>query len=206
MFQRCVITLGLSALLLSALPAMAAPPLFNTGVNAVNAQLPLGSVDPHWTVVENGNLSAFVLNNQAPGPYVVTPTALWIWQQADGNPGGVTRTLRQTFDLTGFDPTSAQITGRYATDNAGIIQLNGVTVGVASASFSAFTGFSLTTNFVAGINTLDFVTTDFGAPSALIVDQLDLKASPLSTTAPEPTTLALLALGGAIVVRRRRKL
>ena len=204
MIRQFKLALGFATLALMVPPAMAAPTLFNTGVNNVGAQLALGSVDSHWTVVETGTL-AFVLNTQLVGTYVSSPTALYIWQQADGNPGSVTRTLRQTFDMTGFNPATAQITGRYSTDNSGIIRLNGVTVGPASNTFTAFTGFTLNTNFVAGVNTLDFVTTDAGAPAALMVDQLVLTATATSSNGPEPGTLALLSLGAVLALARRRK-
>ena len=52
------------------------------------------------------------------------------------------------------------LSGFFATDNSGYMQLNGVTVGPTSSSFTSLTAFSLTSGFVPGINTLDFVVTN----------------------------------------------
>src|SRR5437016_3623537 len=78
---------------------------------------------------------------------------------ANLNPG--VYQYRTTFDLTGLDPTTAVLNGQWAADNLGLIQLNGVTVpNSASQGYRSFTIFSITSGFVQGINTLDFIVTN----------------------------------------------
>ena len=105
-------------------------------------------------------------------------------------------TYETTFDLTGCDPQSAGITGQYAADdNLSQILLNGVVVAVISQDQNDFRTLSLlppiTSAFVPGINTLDFVTTngsDVGAnPNGL---RLLLNGS-AQCTGPTPTTTQL---------------
>jgi hypothetical protein len=76
--------------------------------------------------------------------------------------------------LTGFSLGTVVISGFYATDNSGYIQLNGMTVGPASPSFMSLTPFSLTSGFKSGINTLDFFVTNASGgslnPTGLFVE------------------------------------
>jgi hypothetical protein len=107
----------------------------------------------------------------APGPsaYVVFgpwpgdgPKSKWIGPRSDelnGNAQG-TYTYRTTFDLTGFNPATAVLTGQFAADNSAIIMLNGVAVGISGSGYSTFTPFAISSRFVAGVNTLDFVVTN----------------------------------------------
>ena len=184
--------------------------LFNTGVDNTGALLTPGSADSHYQVVENALAQAFVVSNCCWAP---TSTAQYIWQTAAGTPGSVTRTFRTTFTLdAGFNPLTAVITGRWSTDNQGQnIRLNGVASGMTSAGFSSFTNFTLTTGFVAGLNTIEFVVADFGQPASLAVEQLRGTANPTNTppgtTVPEPSTVVLMAAGlfGVAVVGARRK-
>jgi hypothetical protein len=141
-------------------------PLFNTGVDANGAPLAGASADPHWTV---GGSNAVVLLNQSPSDggfalnYAQSPQSRWIWLNAQGDAGGlVPVTFRLTFDLSGFDSDTAEITGSWAVDNVGEIKLNGVTTGHSLptpvlGNFRSFHAFTIDTGFVAGINTLDFV-------------------------------------------------
>lgn len=193
--------------------------LFSTGVDADGAGLPGGSADSHYAVIAGPGIlvpqPARVLTSQLPGTYVQSPTSRWIWVNPNGLPGDVTFTFRTTFDLTGYDPSTAVLAGRYATDNYGSILLNGNLVfsvpDPVSNQFGAFTNFSLGSGFVPGVNTLDFVTRDAGQIGGLNVDRLHLTASAIPVTAstiPEPGTLALAATGllplVGVMARRRR--
>src|SRR3989442_1038489 len=116
----------------------------------------------------NGGYNAYVTRTgQYPFPYWLpnTSSAQWISPAAGGNemtidvPG--VYVYRETFDLTGFDLSTVTLSGSFAIDDAsGRIQLNGVTVGPTSLTFTSMTAFSLTSGFVAGRNTLDFVVTN----------------------------------------------
>ena len=110
--------------------------LFNTGLAAD------GSVDPHYKLI----LSSDPANPTPPDTYAIIANPLavpqwfpndafskWISPTANqtccpagaGNADG-DYTYRTTFDLTGLDPLTASISGKWATDNAGLnILING---------------------------------------------------------------------------------
>ena len=123
-----------------------------------------------------------------------------MWETETGQPTNVTRTFRLTFDLTGLDPSTATITGQWATDNFGPdILINGMSTGNTSGGFGSFTAFSVSSGFVDGINTLDFVVQDFGVIAGFRVGEISGMA------VPAPATFLLLALGGRRGTRRRRR-
>ncbi len=186
--------------------AAAAPitTLFSTGVDSAGNPLALGAADTHYTVNENAGNLARVVNPPHPLYVPNDANSQWIWQQADGLPGSVTRTFRTTFDLTGFNPNDVRINGFWAVDNNGLdILLNGASTGVSllGSPFSNFTTLnplSISSGFIVGVNTLEFVVQDLGPPGAF-------RAQLSAFSIPEPGTLALFGLGllGAVFARRR---
>jgi hypothetical protein len=119
-------------------------------------------------------------------------------------------TYQTTFSLTGMLPATASITGRWLTDNTGInIYLNGTIMALTTPAndFTLWTSFSLPvgSNFVAGLNTLDFVSSNTSGPSGLRVEFLTGTATDVSAV-PEPATLGLLGVGllGLGIARRKR--
>lgn len=198
--------LALLAVLPGAALAVPIPGLFNTGVDASGNALAAGSADPHYTIVETGD-AAVVVKDAIPSTWVDnTGTYRWVWQTVDGTPTNVTRTFRTTFDLSGLDPATAALSGTWATDNSGVdIFINGTSTGNTCGGFMSFCGFSVTSGFVAGVNTLDFRVQDVGVISGFLVGSISGTADPLATV-PEPSALALALAGlaAAATVRRRR--
>ena len=164
---------SLSLLILTLLLAnqgMAAtvPGVFNTGVNDAGMLLdPSGTVDPHYQLIDSPDEispgpDAVTLNPGFPvGPWLAEgPTSRWIAPRAEQNQGSAEGdfTYRTTFSLRGFDPETAAIVGRWATDNSGIdILLNGESLGITAGGFDAWADFEITSGFVEGENTLDFI-------------------------------------------------
>jgi len=148
--------------------------LFNTGLAAG------GSVDPHYSLSSSADPyfpapGAAIVANPPAGAWVPnTVTSKWISPSANqsqteedgGNADGY-YIYKTTFDLTGLDPGSASITGQWATDNNGLIKLNGSITGQTTGieDFGGFTPFSISTGFVSGVNTLEFVVNNIPGPS-----------------------------------------
>lgn len=118
------------------------------------------------------------------------------------------------FNLSGFDPLTARISGRWAADNGGSILLNGQAIGNGSigtgpmSAFGDWTNFSITDSslFRAGANVLTFSVQNLAAaggnPTGVRVQFLDSQISAV----PEPSTYALMLAGiGALVWFSRRR-
>lgn len=119
-----------------------------------------------------------------------------------------------TFDLTGFVASTVTISGSWAADNYGYIELNGVDTGVAltsDESFRTLTAFAITTGFQPGLNTLDFMVYNLpantspgagGDPVGLAVDMTGD-----GVLVPEPASLGFCGLAlvaGCACLRKRR--
>jgi len=209
------------------------PTLFNTGVAdgpspPAGTVLPDGTVgDPHYalTGVPSGSVSTILVRRATTGgaidypipPYLGNDTlSAWIGPDNTHDLHGPVGdyTYETTFDLAGFDPTTASITGRWSSDNPGMeILINGIlTPGnepTSSTQYSSWASFSITSGFMPGINTLDFVVHndtwpghDYDNPTALRVEMVGA-----AVPVPEPISMiffgsGLVAIGGYMARRR----
>jgi hypothetical protein len=135
----------------------------------------------------------------------ITPTSTQSQSLDAWNAGTYTYTL--TFDLTGYNAASAYFTGRVAADNSVVVKLNSQEISSVSG-FTSWSDFSASSGFVSGVNTLDFVVTNWaqssGNPTGL---RVEFASSDVAAAVPEPETYAMLLAGIALlgVVARRRK-
>jgi hypothetical protein len=179
------------------------PGLFNTGVDNSGQELSPGSSDTHYNLA--GPLSAAYVIQKYPGWAHAPAGSLWI-----GPLSGLTTapvgdySYKLPFDLTGFDPDTASITGNWATDNIAEILLNGNSTGIvnnfsgtSSETFITLHDFTINSGFVPGENTLEFVVTNLPSsinslnPTGLLVTNLSSQVSAV----PLPASVWFLGSG-----------
>src|SRR5262245_19141286 len=119
-----------------------------------------GAPDTHYLMTVSADpafqFDAFVVNEAWPiaplGPWVASgPLTRWIAPRPEqdqtanpafGNAEG-DYIFQTTFDLTGSDPAQVRLRGQWAVDNLGLdILLNGVSTGLVSLGFAAYTPFT----------------------------------------------------------------
>lgn len=142
----------------------------------------------------------------------------WIANDADGSNGGVGHwtqfVFRQSFDLTGFDPTSATLQFQWAADDSGEVfadrghwvpkySLNGgpLVPWGTGATYSFGPVVTLAEGFVVGLNHIDFFVQGNGQTDGLAVRPVAFTASAV----PLPAA-GMLLLGGLAVLTARRRL
>lgn len=215
-------------------PALAAPivGLYNTGVMSGGAEWGVGGgvtsgvvVEPHWTMnTFSGTAPSGAWNSGVAGSFPLNGP----WANEDATSRWVTPTsnaadtfdpvstglyiFRLAIDLTGFDASTATLTGRFLSDNQvrslGIIE-TGVSVGSGTGFGSgSWTNFSFAPGyFVSGINTIQFEVENIALPRG---NPLGLRVEFLTSNVavvPEPATWGMMILGfGAIggAMRRRK--
>lgn len=191
--------------------------LFNTGVDSVGAALAGGDgvADSHWTILSStspgfAGQQAVTYDN---GAYVPNDAdSRWISLSSTGTPSFSTTTYRTTFDLSGFDVGTAELSGLFGGDNTTEILLNGAFTGFVTGNFAFLTPFTLTSGFVSGVNTFDVRVQDFGGPTAFRIDSIAGSAALAGSggpgAIPEPATWAMMLLGffgmGTAIRSRRR--
>ena len=210
-FKTAFAALALTLVPVGAANAVTLTDLYNTGLAAGGGALAAGNgqLDGNYSVVPGSvGTAGPAATYYNPAYAAENAGSRWISYTGNGGTGG-TFSLTTTFDLTGFDPTTAAISGLWGVDNDGEIFLNGVTTGIIlgggdnQANFRALHAFSISSGFISGINTLRFDVFDIGPPGALRVDNLTGSADAV----PEPATWGLMIAGFALVgvaSRRRR--
>ena len=183
------------------------------GLKSTGAGLAAGSQDTNYTLTVTGgstvlasNYGYVAQNNAFPvGPWMAnTASSSWLTplqnQAASFDPVvNGQYTFHTSFDLTGFNASSASFSGQFAADNSAVAYLNGVQIGQVNG-FSSWGSFSANSGFVSGVNSLDFVVTNFhqdgGNPIGL---RVEYTASAVTAAVPEPETYGMLLAGLALV-------
>jgi hypothetical protein len=145
--------------------------IYNTGVDQDGNLLPGAAVDPHYAMVQspdpnypgpNAMVTLHNLHFPLPQGWFAeskTSTCEWISPRAvegNGTSKG-TYIYETTFDLTGLNPSTAMLKGQLAAESNSLIRLNGVILSIDGSGFGAYTPFTITSGFIAGVNTLDFI-------------------------------------------------
>jgi hypothetical protein len=147
------------------------PALYNTGHNQAGLPLAAGAIDPHYQLIANpdgGSAEALVHSDLFPidpnGPWLANDaTSKWLAPRADSlEAASGDYVYRTTVDLTDRDLNNVSISGRWASDNAGRIRVNGVDTAFVTGidHFNFWTGFTLnstTAHLLNGVNTIDFL-------------------------------------------------
>lgn len=188
--------------------------LYNTGVDASGLPRDNNASELHYRLasVPSGttNVRVETSANGFPDPYWLGDNGTSAWIGPDSNlslhgPDG-DYAYHTSFDLSGLDPSTAFITGQWSADNAGTdILINSISTGSTAAGFGSFYKFTISSGFISGVNTLDFMVNNYpnngqDNPTGLRVE-MGGKAD-----VPEPISLAILSSGllALGMLRRRR--
>ena len=189
----------------------------STGLDASNNLITSGGVnDAHWTVPSQANVvgpAQTVYPNNADwyGGWLANgPGSAWIARDANVSNNGVAPyTFSTSFNLTGYDLSTAALSGSWAIDDTGTLDLNGHTIAtLGSGAWGGLTAFSVPTGssfFNQGTNTLSITITSDDQFLEAVRLQGNVTARALTT--PEPGTYAMLGsfclVGGAFLRRRK---
>jgi hypothetical protein len=202
--------------------------LYNTGVSDTSVVLGDNVADSHYSIVSSPGGA----NNGSPvarstGYPLAGEIGAGTWAPAGGPSAWIgpnatnfyglsgTYVYETSFDLTGLNPSTAVIEGRWASDNTASMFLNGSALGInrtnpADATFIDSNFSIANTNLLAGINTLRFVVqngpvnVDANNPTGLRVEFSTRTADSSSTAVPEPSDLigTAIAFGSVVILKR----
>lgn len=163
-------------------------------------------------VLTNGNPLAL----QANGLYsaeATTPFSEWVWD-ATGTTQGQTLSFQFFFDLSGYDTSTASLTGLWGIDNAGEVFLNGNLISslpdqTALSNFTSLTALLVSAGssfFLPTANVLVFSVFNNAPPAAF---RAAVTVSADAAAVPIPAALPLFAAGlsamGFMGWRRKRR-
>ncbi|MDB6134294.1 MAG: Endoglucanase [Verrucomicrobiales bacterium] len=200
--------------------------LFSSGVDETGTVLEDGADDPHYQLLFSADgtneIQAVVHGSDifpiVAGPWVAnSATSKWISPRlnsaqagalaSDGGAGPGTYVYRTTFDLTGFAPASAIISGQWTSDNQGLaIRVNGNPTGITgSGNFGGYEAFRIDdvrADFASGVNTLDFVVQNADATAGytgLRVEGISVIAAKGQNVSLPPISISLSANGKPVI-------
>jgi hypothetical protein len=214
MAVTCAAGLTCAMLPISANAQSTIPGVFSTGVDSLGNLLPGAQIDPHYTITSSplGSSSAYATSPINPYWGANTVTSAWINQTGDATgptddePAG-TYVYTLTFNLVGFNPATANITGEWLSDDSSSIWLNGVQTAFSNTSNTAFAFFTLNSGFTAGVNTLQFYITQIAQGP---INPEGLQANIFTATAvavpePAPVSLSLIGCLSWFLIRKLKK-
>jgi hypothetical protein len=143
------------------------PTLFSSGLDEAGIPLTPGLFDSHYHFSGSGDQTIAMQNH--PAWLANDALSQWIGFSGQGTdnqaPGQFN--IATTFDLAGFDPETAVITLYLSVDNrVNDILINGVSTGITCGDFTNWYGpYVISSGFVEGVNTLEFVFINEGADS-----------------------------------------
>lgn len=172
----------------------------NTGVANDGSLLASGTADSNYSLLYSTDASGTTATATTANPawQQNTATAGWISPGSDGTQGFASGyyVYQTTLDLTGYDATTASLSGMVAADDELYIYLNqGGSALYSGGGFSSSSPFLINSGFVSGLNYVDFVIYNDSGPTGLMVD--DTLATANMPT-PEPGSLVLLTSGVAL--------
>jgi hypothetical protein len=220
-----------TAAALASLPAASAaiPGLVDTGAGlaagAIDTNYAFSAVSGTATGITTGTGTFGAVGSGWPvgSPWTTTNVGAAQWLAPTANTGQSYDPVANgvydwtlTFNLKGSNARTASISGLWAADNGGVVELNGVALpGSAidvngSTSFSQLTGFTANQGFKAGLNTLTFQVINKGQltgnPTGVLVDFTASNVSPVPEVGTDIMLLIGLAgLGMMGVISRRNK-
>lgn len=138
-----------------------------------------------------------------------TAASEWVWDQNLAVPQ---LTFTHTFDMTGYDISTASLSGIWGVDNIGTAYLNGTAISSIPFGHGAFRklrAYGANSGFVDGINTLSFVVKNRGNydhsnnPGAFRAEAM-IEASVAPVPLPAAGWLLLAGVGGMVTMHRRK--